>query len=393
MIAGNKRDKRISLKLIILAVLIASLFIFLYNILLIYPQATHQEEVRPVVTQQFTRERMEACQRMKSVRDIQLCHHPSLVRPINCSTVEVWEEVQRCLTGRFFSESDIGNQEPFTIHIVGERHSGTKFLQRELQQCFLQPSATKYVRKVHRDFIRVKHFFQPIQWGNYRRSIVVVIVRDPLEWVAAMHEMPYHAPGHVKAMFAESVGGGEREVEPLPWQEFVKRPWTIHRSEEDNKLELLKQDHPEQKVDCQEDFEYREVVPCRMDNESYAIPPERYRAMRPLYELRRDGSGTPYRHILELRSDKIVNMVLQLPMLFSLGGFMVVRYEDLLRRGSYFLLKNIATMVGMDEIPLECQPSKPQPERLRQRYIPNGLQKWVEENLDTQREKLIGYRQ
>jgi hypothetical protein len=390
---NNKKRRRLSIRCIVVVTLLCCMGMLSFSIMHILPEPQSQ----PVTIPRRTKRQIGACKRMKSVQDIQECYPPQLVRPLNCSHVDDWEDMQRCLTGRFYPEEDESGLEPYTIHIVGERHSGTKFVQRELQQCFTQPSAAQHVKKVHRDFLRVKHFFQPIRHGNYRRSIVIVVVRDPLEWVAAMHEMPYHSPDHVKSIIADDpnnnlVGEQRRDVEPLPWQEFVSRPWTTHRSQLDAQLKKQQNKHPEQETMCQENFAFNEVIPCQMDNVSYAIPPERLRGMSPLYELRRDGSGKPYDHLLELRSDKIVNFALQLPMLFSLGGFLVVRYEDLLQKGSNNMLKTVAGIVGMNDLPDECHSSKPQPERLRQRYIPTGLQDWVEEHLDKDREKLLGYR-
>ena len=350
------------------------------------------------------RQQRQACNRMKTVKDIQTCYPPMLVRPLNnassCHIIENWQDVQRCLTGSLVpkSISEKLKDEPFTIHIIGERHSGTKFVMRELQQCFLQPSASPFVRKVHRDFLRIKHFFQPISFDDYRRHLVVVIVRDPIEWVAAMIAKPYHSPGHIAGFDGtnnNTAREGKAHVIPLPWQDFVSRPWTTHRSRKDEDLWKENQDDLSdfrKRPICQMAFAFDEVVPCQMDRKSYEIPLDLMRGMMPLYEMRRDRSGEPYEHILQLRSDKLVNFVLQLPMLFSLGGFVVVRYEDLLEKGSRFLMEQVARIVGMQDLPSECRPVAPQPERLGQRAIPGGLKKWVEYHLDKEREQLVGYR-
>lgn len=354
-----------------------------------------------------TKEQHEACLRMKSVKDIQTCYPPQLVRRLDkksCGSIETWSDVQRCLSGSFYPEDHPPDADPFTIHVVGERHSGTKFLQQELQSCFLQaPSAQKYIGKVHRDFVRVKHFFQPIRGGNHRRSITVVIVRDPVEWVAAMQQMPYHSPNHIKALYNNS--DDEDPVSPLTWKEFVSRPWGMNRTMRDAQVLQDLRSNSGEKYPCQDSFKYEEVVPCQPDeplqyyngltHKMENIPEDRKRGFRPLYELRRDGSGKPYDHILQLRSDKIVNMVLQVPMLTALGGYMVVRYEDMLRRGSSFVLEQVAEIVGMDKslIAKECPTAaKPQPERLGKRFVQKGFQAWIEENLDLDRERLLGYR-
>ena len=388
---SDKRSNKgkCSIRLLVGGVLLSSISLLSYNILNFTPRQTEYT----VQDREAKKRKKEACKRMRSLRDIRECFPPQLVRRLpveHCQDVQDWETLQRCVTGRFYAEDDTGTEEPFTIHIIGERHSGTKFLMNELQQCFLQPSAASNVKKVHRDFLRSKHFFQPYRGENHLRSILVVIVRDPVEWVAAMHEMPYHSPNHVKSVVSEDPTKG---VEPLPWQEFVSRPWTTQRSKLDEKLQSERKQHPERKIECQERFHFNDVVPCQVDD-SYGIPSDRMRGMFPLYEMRRDGSGKPYDNILQMRADKITNFVLQLPMMFAIGGFVVVRYEDLMQKGSHFLLKQVAEVVGMKdgELPEECTPSKPQPERLNQRYIPSGLKKWVDEHLDVEREKLLGYR-
>ena len=71
---------------------------------------------------------------------------------------------------------------------------------------------------------------------------------------------------------------------------------------------------------CREGFPFNEVVPCRYDRTS--IPENRVRGYEPIYELRRDGSGRPFSNILELRSQKIVNMLLQVPLILEIGGYL-----------------------------------------------------------------------
>ena len=150
--------------------------------------------------------RSAACQSMKSVLDIQTCHPETSVRPLgpNCSDIRNWDDVQRCLTGRFtaFHQTSLNGTTNDTtppppiseIHILGERNSGTKFVTAELQQCF--PRGPNL--RVHRDFVREKHWFQPINADDdHRHRLIVVVVRDPVEWMAAMRQSPYHSPAHV----------------------------------------------------------------------------------------------------------------------------------------------------------------------------------------------------
>ena len=63
------------------------------------------------------------------------------------------------------------------------------------------------------------------------------------------------------------------EVVPLPWQDFVSRPWTTNRSRADEELERQYQADPQSRfrLSCQEMFAFDEVVPCEMDDVSYNI--------------------------------------------------------------------------------------------------------------------------
>jgi hypothetical protein len=117
-----------------------------------------------------------------------------------------------------------------------------------------------------------------------------------------------------------------------------------------------------------------------------------------------------------------------------LGGVLVVRYEDLLRNGTEFLLRQIATFLHYNQqdftntttesydtiesvarlllhegsnndnnrdrqqrrqqlrpVPDHCVPTPAQPERIGKRVIPNDFRKWIQENLNPDIERLLGY--
>lgn len=429
---------------------------------------------------------------VQSAKDIRACYPAQFVKQFNtspktqqtsnCTDILSWGDVQHCLTGRYrypneakkydyvntpssttsfqsSSTSSTSYMKSTTssireIHILGERHSGTKFITNAIQQCYPKETASLSLNefhknmttttvtpniRVHRDFLRSKHFFQPVVPGDFSTSLIVVIVRDPVEWMAAMVEKPYHSPHHMAGFDHVTMA-----VQPLPWQEFVARPWTasaaaaatlqaktatLHgpamaammtydfislgqQHQDKNSSSGDNSDH----VRCQGRFSWHEVVPCRLDNVTGAkppwnIPPQKWRGFAPVYEQRRqriplsrDGNDLrillpqPYDHLLQLRADKIINWILELPLLMKLGGFVVVRYEDLLREGNALLLEQIHSIVRGSEdgdgsrLPSSCKVTGPQPERLSRRYIPNDLIKWVNNNIDVATEKLIGYR-
>lgn len=330
--------------------------------------------------------RLNSCRRMKDHGDIDRCFPLGSVKKFDdpkCSFIDSWEDVQRCLFGRFeYEDMPAPKSDISLVHIIGERHSGTKFLTQEIQKCF--PKDDKF--KVHRDFMRGKHFMQPLFWDeDYRDRLIVVIVRDPYEWVAAMHEKPYHAPNHCQ-LFANGTVG------PLSWKEFVQRPWTAERSLEDETLWRKASQESLKKYVCRDHFRMTQVMPCRLDNATaqgppWNIPESLWRGFEPIYEQGRNGR--PYQSILHLRRDKIVNFVLQIPLVLRIGGFVVVRYEDVLRRGTGFLVDQIAEITGR---PASCDPTPPQPERLGQRPIPSAYRTYIENSLDGDTEQLVGYR-
>jgi hypothetical protein len=332
------------------------------------------------------------CKVMNSFQDIARCH-PKRVKSVmkqKCNnpnrTIETWQDVQQCLNGRYSAKTPHLNET--VIHLIGERNSGTKFAIYQLQQCF---PYKQYGVKISRDFWRSKHFFQPI--FTYREddpmrhnSILISIFRDPTTWVAAMIRKPYHTPHHMKKLDKDT-------GQPIPlddWRDFVSRPWTMsNRTEQD--LDIVR-NNLTRSVNCQKGFAWDEVNPCVYTNDD-GLPDTVYRAQKPLYELRRGASGEPYDNILQMRSDKIVNFVLEQRFLQQqLGGYLAVRYEDMVRDGTTTMLQQVADILGLASLPPECKPQAPRPELATKRDIPEGLKQWVEDNLVLETERLLGYR-
>jgi hypothetical protein len=57
------------------------------------------------------------------------------------------------------------------------------------------------------------------------------------------------------------------------------------------------------------------------------------------------------------------------------------------------LMKKIAHILGLPDVPPECSDrlSGPQTQRLRERKIPQDFQLWVYDHVDWDREHLLGY--
>ena len=371
-----------------------------------------------VVTRNSSPSRRDASCRfsISSLRDLQDCYPPSLVRTLpkpSCNRVEDWDDVQRCLAGHFETTSTStpadDDEIQIQVHIVGERNSGTKFVMQELQRCF--PRSTTFVDqrqqkikvRVHRDFHRSKHFFQPILQGDYSKSVVVSVFRHAVEWTAAMREMPYHSPNHIVG-FVESdpennltVTANQADILPLPWRDFVTREWSTQRSLPD--LELMRTNRVAETANgdtCLQRFAFNEVVPCifnesHQDPTSIIIPEDKLRGYFPLYELQRDGSGRSFANILALRSEKIVNFLLELSMLYNLRGYVPIRYEDLLIQGTRSLIEQVARALGLENVPEGCTYTEAQPKRLGHRVIPQEFRDYVNQHVDTKLERLLGY--
>jgi hypothetical protein len=173
----------------------------------------------------------------------------------------------------------------------------------------------------------------------------------------------------------------------------VNKPWTLpNRSKKDYELLQQRKENPKRIFTCRNGMKFHEVMPCHFDPGT--VPEAVVREQNPVYELKRGSTITdePYSNILELRSDKIVNFLLEIGLIQDLGGYLAVRFEDLLTNGTRGFLEDVGKMIGLDELPPECQPQAPRPELIGRRTIPDGLRTWVEDHLILRTERLLGYR-
>jgi hypothetical protein len=187
---------------------------------------------------------------------------------------------------------------------------------------------------------------------------------------------PHHSPAHCCKQ---------------DWKKFVTTEWNIERPESDL---ALKEGNatlgiPTSQIQCQEHFNYDQINSCQLR----PYPPELFRkgkphmsGHQPQYEMRNDGSGLPYNNILELRADKIKNHL-------SVGewpwvqDFTAVQYEELLSRGTKFLVRHIEKATG---VKAQCVPYEPQPKRTKY-SVPRAYKRWLTDHLDWESEALVGY--
>jgi hypothetical protein len=196
------------------------------------------------------------------------------------------------------------------IRVIGERGSGVEAVADALQGLF--PNAT-----VGAGFTRGKFWFQSesllsmaLDDGSgaaagkkgerkknkeqtqidISRVLVVVVLRNPYEWLHQLRRNPLHAPDHVRRK---------------DWRAFVGKPWTTAMSISDKELAA-----GGRSVKCQARFRAGEVAPCRQSRFSTAglsaDSLRRKRDMLPVYESNPVVGGA-LRSALELRKYKLLN--------------------------------------------------------------------------------------
>ena len=339
------------------------------------------------------------------------------------------------------------------IRILGERHSGTSFFTKFLQKCFNETSSSSSAGiEIDDTLVNGKHWFQPspryVQniakvygknkldptlipnhhgtstWWDiaqnpveiFEDSLVLILVRDPFQWMEAMRRGPHHWPNHYSIWLlskngtstdsqkynpnrrsrflqrASSNQEGPRTIQKtlfnhssLPWQEFVKRPMHIQEGKNDNPNEYNNADSDPL---CQKGIP---VSPCekmlRYRPPSITAVPKSFVSHlawsinQPVYELRPDKN--PFQHPLDMRAAKIRNW-LDLPAQWNLGGFGVIRYET--------LLSNLPAV--LEEIGRAVR-QKPQCEQIKytkEPYsIPKEFEHWINDHADWQQEGRLGY--
>lgn len=264
----------------------------------------------------------------------------------------------------FFDISDFAGPKKHrpSLHLVGERHSGTTWIHQHLSDCFV-PEVS-----VRNGLARWKHWFQfDGDYSSYqsdggeakRKTVVVAQFRHAYHWVEAMRVKPHHSPNHFD----------------LGWQEFVTRQWTMPRNETVPGTET-------ETPTCQHSFHPHEVVPCL---EMEMGVSESGVDVFAVYEMRHDGSGMPYDSILELRADKIRNF-LSIADFDGIQDLFPVQYEQLVRNGTATLIHNLEEALG---VKAHCSPTGPQ--TLSSRALPPEYVEWMKEHVDWETEALIGY--
>ncbi|CAM9939317.1 unnamed protein product [Ectocarpus sp. 12 AP-2014] len=177
------------------------------------------------------------------------------------------------------------------ISVVAERHSGSRWFTGFLREYFrdkdvmVTPTLCTWKHwfqdRIHQD---VQDGKRPCR-GNQQcpacldteHTLVVVMWRNPYDWISGMHSNPHHAKAH-------------RGVQDL--EQFMTLPWIMGPEKElrARKDALIK---AEEELPCIDNFLPNEVLPCKDGDRSS------------IYELDRDGRA--YGNIYELRKAKILD--------------------------------------------------------------------------------------
>jgi len=249
-----------------------------------------------------------------------------------------------------------------TINLIGERHSGTKWITKHLKDCFGDQV------KVLDRYTRYKHWFQydDTSYPDANSSLVVAMFRDPYDWIDSMRRRPYHSPNHFN----------------LDWKRFVTTPWTMPRGRAD---QLLLATGSRANATCMHRFSFAEVVPCSPEDRHMRNATYRGKTVGVVYEMRHDRSGLPYESIVGLRRDKIQNF-LDVAHFRRVAALLPVQFEFLVSRGTSELISEIEDIVGLRA---RCARVPPQPPRVK--YLEAEFIDWVTANVDWEVENSVGY--
>ncbi|CAM9229053.1 unnamed protein product [Ectocarpus sp. 12 AP-2014] len=215
------------------------------------------------------------------------------------------------------------------ISLIGERHSGTTWMVKFLQDYFRDKDIT-----VTATLCTWKHWFQDriyqdIQDGkrlcregqqcpackDINHTLVVAMWRNPYDWISGMHKIPWHAQAHASVP---------------DMSKFMTMPW-IMSAEEEKKARKEALIRAKDELPCIDNFLPWEVLPCRPGDESA------------IYEL--DPSGEAYGNIYELRKAKIRDFD---AVKMWAPFYEKILYEDMLAKdGLKMWLMSLDTLYGL----------------------------------------------
>ena len=302
------------------------------------------------------------------------------------------------------------------IILLGERHSGTNWITDHLKECFQgkapaaaaaalegntttttttaaaannnAATATAVTVTVTNEYTRYKHWYQEDTIPRNNNTIIVVIVlfRDPIDWIEAMRYEPHHAHDHIQFFHEEYNNIQQRRqrqqrnrklrkhpsnvywrniAKPLSWKEFVTRPWMGQRGPKDMLIRqqidaaaaaaaaaaLQNNDNNQSSsssslslmndIQCMDNYQYVDATPCSIEDVTVVKGLGEYK-----YEYYPDKSERGYSSILQLRSSKIRNH-LSVHNFTAVDTYLYYQFEGLKINGTMSLINEVQTATGL----------------------------------------------
>ena len=136
---------------------------------------------------------------------------------------------------------------------------------------------------------------------------------------------------------------------------------------------------------CQHHFKYQDIISCVHKPEPDVPVDTRHSLDKPFYEMRNDGSGEPYDNIMELRSDKIRD-IMEIKDFPGVADLWIVQYEYMLAQGTQDLLDYITEWTGIKPT---CKAYPPQHRPVRN--LTSDFVQYVTDHLNWTTEAFIGF--
>ena len=247
--------------------------------------------------------------------------------------------------------------------------------------------------KVSNEYTRYKHWYQSDDLLPEQSAVVIVLFRDPYDWVEAMRLEPHHAHDHLHRLpiYNPKRKKYSRAI-PLEWKEFVTKPWIGHRGKQDESIRKHGNTH---NATCMDNYSFFDAAPCSIMDSNYVEGLATYK-----YEYLPDGSERGYPSIIDLRRMKIEHM-LSVAEFRGTRSFFPFRYEDLNWNGTGVLLRSVEEATGLIA---KCNATlgKSHRRQLRQLHrqrqlktkhtvLPADYIQWMNRFVDWEVEEKIGY--
>ncbi|KAL3905608.1 MAG: hypothetical protein SGILL_009609, partial [Bacillariaceae sp.] len=298
-------------------------------------------------------------------------HQPQLWKYVLLAVVLVvvlifWSDKSNERSGDdYISLIDEIPKDEYRIVILGERHSGTSWLHDRLHECYPQAEVSTTLQ-------RPGYFFQheasskQEQQPHPQDTIVLHLTLNIYDWQEQMRSSPEYAPNHVGVH-------DEGHIVPLPWHEFLLRPWAMDRPDRDSTF------HNETGPVCQLGFHFNQVVSC--------VETPMGGTDNPIYELNGNKGGKPYESIIEMRADKLKNHQ-QVKKWKNVKKFITVPYETAGKEFKATILDEIEDFAGWKA---SCSGNVLPPTREHSATMTKEMVQFVTQVTDWEAEALVSY--